>query len=153
MATSTRQTPLNMCFLNCYGFPKNKLLIEDLSRKEDIHVLGLTETWTCPRHAPKLPGYTTFRRDRPSLPRLPPRDAVALLVRSALPAQPLPLPTRFQHIESVACRIQSPTLGDISVCSIYVSPKTTFPTKLIKYLVKTYTCVIMGDFNARHFSF
>lgn len=71
---------MQLAFANCRGFSRMKPLIERLCCTERLHVLGLAETWTAPRHKLQMSGYTVFRRDRPCPPGQGPRGGVALLI-------------------------------------------------------------------------
>ena len=144
----------NTGFVNCHGFSRKKPLLENLCFSQNLHMLGVAETWTNTQHKVSLPGYTALRRDRPTPPGQSPRGGVALFFHPHIPATQITPPIQFRHLEIILCSILCP-LGPVLIVVLYLPPTSRLADLLefFEYLITFPNFLLMGDLNSRHTSF
>ena len=138
---------LNIGFANCRGFSRKKPLIENLCTSKSLHILGVAETWASSRHSLRLPGFSSFRRDRACAPGQQPRGGVALFLHPKLPASQITPPLQFRQLEVILGSVRSP-LGPILIALAYFPPTVSIANHadFFEYVTSFPNFIFLGTF-------
>lgn len=138
---------LKIALWNANGVATRRDELQLFATDNDLDVILLTETRLQGGNVFNIPGFQTYRTDRPQRGARNPGGGTAVLVHR-----------RITHRElQIVCNLETTGIalkaGDFEICifSVYAAPGAAFrPAMLDVLLDEGHTTLIGGDFNAKH---
>ena len=152
---------LNILHINIRGIRANKEELIKTLQEKDVHIASINETFLAPDIRFSLPGYDIIRKDRPRAAgpqgHTNRRGGVALLIKRTITYNEtlIPVdPNQTQGNEYISAKVKLSPTHNLLMVSIYCPPSTTPSAHLFQEIISLEkTVAIMGDFNAKHFTF
>lgn len=141
-----RPSELKLAFWNADGILRQKIEIQEFTKRHNLDLLLVNETFLKPCHRdPKIANYTLYRSDRLT----GPGGGTAIYVRQSLEHHEVDTP---QLAQAEANTIELNTnMGPIRFVSIYKPPhKPLDPNDLHELLNSGKPTIIAGDLNSKH---
>lgn len=125
-------------------------ITKTLIRKNNYHIILISETWLNEKIEIKIPNYNCYRKDRQSNSRYP-HGGVAILVHKSVNHAIVEC-CHLNHIEAIF--IKTPCFSNyVTIASVYCPPSLSmidFKNDIKKLTSIQGAIVLAGDFNAKH---